>query len=117
MKQVTVDAIRNWELAAGESFTDYFLDDYSYDGRWVEFLKSVGMKGVIAMIEEDGGQYGCTDQQLKFEPFTSAHENIYGEWEEEPYRKDVALWVEFINAHEDILKECEEFLCKWLERD
>lgn len=117
----TVEAIRKWELNAGESFTDYFLDQYSYmrnngENRWIEFLYSKGMNDIAMRIEEDvyvlnaGKVLECSDQELKFEPYTQkAYDDGIG-WNEETYRKDVALWVEFINEHSDILAAYECFI-------
>jgi hypothetical protein len=117
----TIDAIRKWELNAGESFTDYFLDQYSYirnngENRWIDFLVSKGYKELAFEIEEDsymlnnGKILECSDQELKFEPYTQkAYDDGIG-WNEETYRKDVALWAEFINEHSDILAAYECFI-------
>lgn len=111
-----VDEIRDWEMDAGESFTDYFLDRYSYCGTWLEFLESKGYHDLAQEIRDDGyilsngEKLSCTDQQLKFEPHNTAHENAGGQWDEDEYRKDVALWAEFILADAAILKDYEEFM-------
>lgn len=111
-----VNKIRDWELDAGEGFCDYFLDSYSYCGRWKEFLLSKGYDDLVAKIEadvyvlRDGTRFESTDQELKFEPHSRAHENEGGDWDEDIYRKDVALWAEFILLHEDIYTEFNEFL-------
>lgn len=108
-----VERIRNWEMDAGESFTDYFLDMYSYSELWLEFLGRKGFTDVVAEIRadvitlSDGVVLSCTDQQLKFEPHSSA---AHDGWDEAVYLKDVALWAEFILEHEDITRECEDFL-------
>lgn len=113
-----VNQIRDWELDAGEGFCDYFLDSYSYSGRWEEFLLNKGYDDLVKEIEEDcfvlrdGTKLGCTDQQLKFEPHSRAHENEGGDWDEDIYRKDVALWAEFILTYGNILEEYLEFMEK-----
>jgi hypothetical protein len=112
----TVEQIRDWELNAGESFTDYFLDSYSYDDAWLVFLESKGYHDLVQEIKEDvytmrdGTVLGCTDQQLKFEPYSTAQENDGGPWDEDIYRKDVALWAEFILADVRILNDYRVFL-------
>lgn len=62
------------------------------------------------MNQCDGTILPCTDQQLKFEPHTSARYDQGLDWEEDVYRKDVALWAEYILANADILQEFEEWL-------
>lgn len=107
-----VEAIRDWECDAGESFTDYFLDSYSYDDAWLEFLESKGFHALVQEIKDDtfilhtGKVLGCCDQQLKFEPYNSAWEACGNQWSEDEYRRDVALWAEFILADERILAAC-----------
>ena len=101
-----VEQIRDWEMDAGEGYCDYFFDKYSYDGKWLDFLESKGYKDLVDEIKEDvyvltdGRKLVCTDQQLKFEPHSKD-----GEWSEETYRKDVALWAEFIIMNKQILDD------------
>ncbi|MND53808.1 hypothetical protein D3C80_448550 [compost metagenome] len=110
-----VDRIREWELHAGESFCDYFLDNFSYNGAWNAFLLSKGYKDLVAAIEadvyvsRDGERFPCTDQELKFEPHSSALYESVGCWDEEVYRQDVALWAEFILSDQGLFEECELF--------
>lgn len=112
--EATVDQIRDWELDNGEGFTDYFLDKRRYEARWLEFLESKGFHEVVKEIKEDvyvcrdGTVLTCTDQNLKFEPYSTAHEKLG--WDEDIYRKDVALWAEFILTHEDIYTDYVKFL-------
>lgn len=120
--KASVNAIRNWEMHAGESFTDYFLDQYSYTkngvNRWVNFLIGKGLNHIAWDIQEDtftlrnGDVLECTDQQLKFEPHNTAEGQAEGcgGWDEDEYLKDVALWAEFINEHSDILAAYECFM-------
>ena len=111
-----VERIRNWEVDAGESFTDYFLDRYSYDDAWLAFLVDKGYEGLVQEILsdvyvcKDGTVLTCTDQELKFEPHNSAWEASGNDWSEDEYRKDVALWAEFILADEKLFEECNAFL-------
>lgn len=124
--QKMVDEIRGWELEAGESYTDYFFDRFSYDGKWLTYLESKGFKGVADEVRADTWQIGdrvmlSTDQQLKFEPHSSAlaeannYEGHY--WNEETYCLDVALWAEYILTNEDILKDHKEFMTGYFEGD
>lgn len=118
-----VEQIRDWELDAGESFTDYFLDKRRYEAAWLEFLESKGYHELVQEIKEDvyvcrdGTVLGCTDQQLMYEPYSFAQENDGGPWDEDIYRKDVALWAEFILMHEDIHQEYVAFLHEYCEED
>ncbi|QHZ59961.1 hypothetical protein PJKIFABJ_00006 [Pseudomonas phage PE09] len=111
-----VERIREWEMDAGESFTDYFFDRYSYGTEWNDFLDSKGFHAIVEEIKADryvlssGHVLTCTDQQLKFEPYNSAWEACGNDWSEDEYRKDVALWAEFILADEELLEECNAFL-------
>lgn len=111
-----VERIREWEMDAGESFTDYFFDRYSYDGAWLDYLDNKGFYELVQEIKQDrytlttGHVLLCTDQQLKFEPYNSNWEAANGSWSEEEYRKDVALWAEFILADAEIYEECDQFL-------
>jgi hypothetical protein len=114
--EATVDQIRDWELDNGEGFTDYFLDRYSYCGRWLEFLEGKGFTELVEEIKadvyvlKDGTVLGCCNQDLKFEPHISAVYDAHLPWTEEEYRKDVALWAEFILTHEDIYTDYVKFL-------
>lgn len=122
-----VDEIRGWELEAGESYTDYFFDRYSYDGKWLEFLELNGFAATAQEVREDvyvysdGTKSKCTDQQLKFEPFSEAlaqANNYEGQyWNEDTYRLDVALWAEYILLNERILVAHKEFLAEYFEGD
>lgn len=111
-----VNQIRDWEMDAGESFTDYFFDRYSYGHEWNDFLDSKGFSHIVEEIKADryvlpsGHVLSCTDQQLKFEPYNSAWEACGNGWSEDEYRRDVALWAEFILMDEELLEECEAFL-------
>lgn len=122
-----VDEIRGWELEAGESYTDYFFDRYSYDGKWLEFLELKGFAATAKEVREDvyvysdGTKSKCTDQQLKFEPYSEAlaqANNYEGQyWNEDTYRLDVALWAEYILLNERILAAHKEFLAEYFEGD
>lgn len=115
--QELVEEIRDWEMEAGEGYCDYFFDQYSYDGRWIAFLESKNFYAVVDDIKasryqlSDGTFLSCTDQQLKFEPYSSAED----EWTEEVYRKDVALWAEFLLLHDDIYQDHKGFLVEYFE--
>lgn len=106
--------IREWEYDAGESFTDYFLDAYSYhqDRGWLLFLKNKGFDELLAEIEnsryrlKDGTLLSCTDQQLKFEPNASLMEK----WDDDLYFKDVLLWAEFMLQNDSVMQEFQDFL-------
>lgn len=114
--QELVEEIRDWEMDAGEGYCDYFFDSYSYDGRWLNFLTDKGYHDIVDDIKKDvyvcadGTVLGCTDQELKFEPHSSS---VY--WSEEVYRKDVALWAEFLLLHDDIYKAHKGFLVEYFE--
>jgi hypothetical protein len=119
--QELIEEIRDWEMEAGESYCDYFFDRYSYDGRWMAFLESKEFHAVVDEIKEDvyictdGTVLGCTDQQLKFEPYSTWHEEKGGKWDEDVYRKDVALWAEFLLLHDDIYQDHKGFLVEYFE--
>lgn len=106
--------IREWEMDVGESFTDHFLDAYSYDqdSGWLLFLKTKGFDELLVEIEnsryrlKDGTLLSCTDQQLKFEPNTSLMEK----WDDDLYFLDVLMWAEFMLSDESIMEQFEEFL-------
>lgn len=114
--QTLVERIRDWELAAGEGFCDYFFDAYSYDGEWLKFLEEKGFDHVAQAVREDvyvcrdGHVLECTDQELKFEPHTAALYELGEAWDEETYRKDVALWAEYLIRNPKILAEFEVFV-------
>lgn len=113
--------IRDWEMEAGEGYCDYFFDQYSYDGRWRKFMIEKGFQSVVDQMDNDRYQLNdgtflpCTDQGLKFEPYTSAFEMGSGKWCDEVYLKDVALWAEFLLKHEDIYNDHKGFLVEYFE--
>lgn len=116
-----VEEIRDWEMEAGEAYCDYFFDQYSYDGRWLQFLTEKGFQATVDEIKEDvyvcqdGTRLVCTDQQLKFEPHSTWHDDQGGKWDEDVYRKDVALWAEFLLKHDDIYNDHKGFLVEYFE--
>jgi hypothetical protein len=63
-----VKAIRDWELEAGEGFTDYFLDNWAF-GSWAYWLLGKGHTEWANKIININEAKGYVDQEDKFEFF------------------------------------------------
>lgn len=121
MIERTVDAmviaIRNWELEAGEGFTDYFLDNWAI-GSWAYWLLGKGhtewANNIINLNEEK--QY--VDQEIKFEYFDAyILSNEYGEnqWCEETYLKNVRVWAEFLTESDQYFRRVNKFFDEYFQ--
>jgi hypothetical protein len=107
-----IKAIRDWELEAGESFTDYFLDNYAL-GSWAYFLIGTGEYAdwgntIIKVKNETVGGY--VDQDVKFEWFDPyCNEGLPG-WCEETYLKNVKVWAMFLIASDEYYERVNNFI-------
>lgn len=111
-----VKAIRDFELGAGESFTDYFLDNYPL-GSWAYWLLGKGhVEWANTIINaNEAGAY--VDQDAKFEWFDCyILSNEYGDnqWCEDTYLKNVRVWAEFLVESDQYFRRVNEFFDKYL---
>lgn len=107
-----VEAIRNFEVEAGEGFTDYFLDNYPL-GSWAYWLLGKGHTEWANNIINKNEAGGYVDQELKFEYFNSyphETETSSGSWCEETYLKNVRVWAEFLVESDQYYRRVNEFL-------
>jgi hypothetical protein len=106
-----VEAIRNWELKAGEGFTDYFLDNWPV-GSWAYWLLGKGhtewANNIINANEKD--RY--VDQELKFEFYD---DYASGDWSEEDYRKNVRVWAEFLVESDQYFRRVNKFFDEYFQ--
>jgi len=103
-----IAAIRGFEMEAGESFTDYFMDNWAF-GSWAYWLLGKGHTEWANNIinKNERGEY--VDQEDKFEFFNSYE---YGDnaWCEETYLKNVRVWAEFLVESDQYFRRVNEFL-------
>ncbi len=107
------NAIRGWEFYAGESFTDYFMDDTISDKVWYGFLIGKGFIEKAQEMEENliAGKYIF---QEKFEPFEYYNDN---DFLEEEYYKNVLLWAELICGSNYYYNKFKEFIKEYFEQN
>lgn len=123
--------ILDWEIEAGESFTDYFMHDRVDDKDWAMFLIGKGYeergKAILKAVHEHElvGEPCCLDQEFlyniheypKFEESLNwkglpSYDVLYDEnqdWSRKKYEKDSALWAEFLSTHPVYLEKVKEF--------
>lgn len=111
-------AIRDWELDAGEGFTDYFLDNWAF-GSWAYWLLGKGHTEWANKIININESKGYVDQEDKFEFFPSYVEcDKYGErWEEEEYMKNVRVWAEYLTESDQYFRRVNEFFDGYFKQD
>lgn len=99
------EKIRNWEVEAGESFTDYFMHDNVKDQSWAYFLLGKGhVERAVEIVDEIHNGNKCIDQELLYEIYSND-----GEWSEEQYNKNVILWAEFLISMPHYCQKVTEF--------
>lgn len=92
--------LRNWEMDAGESFVDYFMDGRVNEINWAFWLLGKGHTATATFIinsKADGVKY--LDQTEKFH----VHYNDDVSWDDWDaadaiYFKDFLIWAEFLLA-------------------
>jgi len=108
-----VEAIRNWELEAGEGFTDYFMDSWPL-GSWAYWLLGKGhtewANKIINLNEEK--QY--VDQDVKFEWFDDYEDGV---WSEELYCKNVRVWAEFLVESDQYFRRVCKFFDEYFKEE
>lgn len=107
------DAIRGWELCAGESFTDYFMDDRISDNLWYGFLLGKGVVEKAQEMEKDLLTKTYISQE-KFEPF-EYYDDDNNKFLEGEYYKNVLLWAELICNSNIFYESFRIFIKKYFE--
>jgi len=108
-----IKAIRDWEHQAGESFTDYFLDNYPL-GSWAYFLLGKGYKDWANKIINMNESNEYVDQSDKFEWF-DAYQS--GDWKEEDYLLNVKIWAEFLVESDQYYRRVNDFFVEYDKED
>lgn len=112
-----VKAIRGFELKAGESFTDYFLDNYKL-GSWAYWLLGKGHTEWANFLINANERGAYIDQEEKFEFFNcypDANEESEGAWSEEEYLKNVRVWAEYLTESDQYYRRVNEFISEYFE--
>lgn len=107
-----VEAIRDWELKAGEGFDDYFMATWP-QGSWFYFLLGKGHTEWANKLINDNEQKGyvCQTEQFQwFDCYPNADEFNHGAWCEETYLKNVRVWAEFLVESDQYYRRVNEFL-------
>jgi hypothetical protein len=100
-----VEAIRDWEMEAGEGFTDYFLDNWPL-GSWAYWLLGKGHTEWANTIINASESKKYVDQDTKFMWFDDYAD---GDWSEEAYRKNVRVWAEFLVESDQYFSRVSKF--------
>lgn len=102
--QHLAEKIRDWEMDAGESFTDYFMHDRVYAVSWAFWLAG---KGYIAkaneIIAEVEAGNKCICQQLLFDVIPN------DDFTDEVHFQNILIWSDFLFATETYRKRTSEF--------
>jgi hypothetical protein len=106
--EAMVAAIREWEMEAGESFTDYFLDNWPV-GSWAYWLLGKGHTEWANTIINANEQKKYVDQDLKFEWFDAYCGEGEPGWDEDTYLKNVRVWAEFLVESDQYFRRVNEF--------
>lgn len=102
-----VKAIRHFEMDAGESFTDYFMDTWPV-GSWVYWLLGKGhTEWANKLIDKN--EKGYVGQDEKFEFYDSYCNEGEPGWCEETYLKNVRVWAEFLTESNQYFRRVNEF--------
>lgn len=109
--------IKNFEYEAGESFTDYFMDDEVFKTSWAFWLVGKGYiergNAIVNEINKRGGPNGWSDQEFCFNVHTAPLKLIedykddyacglvpieitIGSEYDKALEKDYRLWAEFL---------------------
>lgn len=110
-----IEAIREWELKAGEGFTDYFMDNWPV-GSWAYWLLGKGHTQWANDIINKNEEYRYVDQELKFE-FYDDYDPVTGDWSEELYRKNVRVWAEFLVESDQYFRRLNEFFQEYFKTE
>lgn len=116
------DLISEFEIKAGESFTDYFMHSQVSEVAWAYFLMGKGHdKRANAILNLLDTGETCLDQSLLFEINSAIIEDDLGDSGEHYietlgvdkhkalYNKDIDLWAEFISKDVESSKRVKAF--------
>lgn len=99
--------IREWEMNAGESFTDYYMHDRVKNVSWAFWLLGKGFSQranfLIDMI--------TASQYLEQEILYDLHGDLE-EWSEETHQQNILLWAEFLVASDRYWKDISEWFAE-----
>ncbi len=115
--QELVEQIRNFEIEAGESFTDYFMHDRVKALSWSFWLLGKGYKehalNIIKGLEKGETYF---DQEVLFDIYPEyiyEEENNNHKWDETAHDKNVEIWAEFLLATPSYVERVNEFFNKF----
>jgi hypothetical protein len=106
-----VTRIIDWEIEAGETFTDYFMHDTVDDGAWAYWLLAKGyVKHANNILMEILAGEKCIAQDILYEVYDEREgDNGYSE---ENIVKNIELMAEFLFADSKYLELLNKFLEK-----
>lgn len=108
--------IRAWELAAGESFTDYYMHDKVKDVSWAFWLLGKGYsERANELIDLIQAGNKCIDQELLYHLNYDESQYDGFNWDtvvEPVYMKDVLLWAKFLVASDRYWKSITEWFAE-----
>lgn len=117
------DAILDWQYEAGESFTDYFMDDTVDTKQWLHWLVGKGYSEhalpILALIREREVQpkkWSYISQHEKFEIYEDSVEGdeytkadgTTAKWE--GWQMNALVWAEFLLAFPEYVPKIKAFL-------
>jgi hypothetical protein len=109
--EVLAVKIREWEMNAGESFTDYYMHDKVKDVSWAFWLLGKGFtersNELIDLIQAGNK---CIDQELLYDLYGDTYNG--GEWTEDTHQHNILLWAEFLVASDRYWKSITEWFAE-----
>jgi hypothetical protein len=114
-----VEAIRGWEMDAGEGFDDYFMATWPA-GSWFYFLLGKGHTEWANKLINDYESKGhvCQEEQfIGFNCYPEATITSDGPWSEEQYLKNVRVWAEFLTESDQYYRRVNEFIDGYFKQD
>lgn len=110
-KEELAKKIIEWEIEAGESFTDYFMHDRVKNLSWAFWLLGKGFTEhalvIIRKMEKDGAD-AYQEQETLYEIYPEYDENE--NYSNDAHERNVMVWSEFLLSTDTYTKRIEEFL-------
>jgi hypothetical protein len=104
------DKIREWELSAGESFTDYYMHDSVKDVSWAFWLLGKGFtERANELIDLIQAGETCIDQELLYEIYPQDITEGESSWDSDIHSANICLWAEFLVASDRYWKDITEW--------
>lgn len=116
--QKLAQTLRDWEMDAGESFTDYYMDDRVKPVSWAFWLLGKGYTEKANKLIDDITARRSVGQMDTFH-IHYADGMSWSDWDaaDATYFKDFLIWADFLCASDRYFKDIKEWLEDWFKDD